>query len=157
VAHPPRLLPLIGGAGAVGACLRWTVLSVSGLSHTAGPTDPEKPSAIAGSGLTGRTMVALLVLNVVGSLIAGGASEAARQGWWSARRTSAVVVGFCGGLTTFSTVTVEVARRLTDGGATGAVSYLLVSIGTAVAAVLFGRMLAGRWYSRSGRPFGVAP
>jgi fluoride exporter len=143
VAHPPRLLPLVGAAGAIGASLRLAVLGAGGLSD-------------AGSSvLAPRTMVALLVLNVTGSLVAGGAIEAARRGRWPARRTEAVVVGFCGGLTTFSTVTVEVARRLTEGGSGPALAYLLVSVGASVAAVLAGRWAVSRWTTRADGPTGV--
>jgi fluoride ion exporter CrcB/FEX len=146
VAHRPGALPLIGLAGAAGAAVRWAVLEAGGLSaNTGAPLDALGRPA----GLAGATLVALLAINVLGSAVAGGAIEAARRGRWTAHRTSAVVIGFCGGLTTFSTVTVEVARGITGQRALGAMAYLLASLAVSVVAVLAGRRVIG-WRLGSG-------
>lgn len=114
--HP---LLLVGAGGAAGSLLRHGVISL--------PVDPS---------------IAVLVLNVVGSLALGsitawlqhaasplhGVAGRARDHW-----SALLGLGLCGGLTTFSTHMVDVAQRLDDASAGTAVVSL---IGTAVLAVL---------------------
>lgn len=105
----------MGVGGAAGAATRWAVV------ESIGPHD----------GFPWWT----LLVNVVGCLGAGrllGASERARLG---------LGIGFCGGLTTFSTFAVEAAVML-DSGETGrAAAYVAASVAGGVLAVAIGR----RW------------
>ncbi len=91
----------------------------------------------------GRTWLWVMVgvLNVAGCAAVGAALAAADRWSWSPTTRSAAVVGVCGGLTTFSTVAVEVALALDDGVgmAAAAVGWALLSLGLGVAAVAAGR------------------
>ena len=119
-----RRLVLIAAGGAVGATLRWTVLQLS----------------------EGSFRPALLAVNVVGCAVLGAA--VAREGPIGTSRHrwlhDALAVGFCGGLTTFSTLAVEVAELGRDGRAGFAAWYLGASVVLGIAAVLFGAAFAGR-------------
>lgn len=97
---------VIACGGAVGASTRWTVLEFA----TVSPTWP------------------VFVLNVTGSFVLGVvvAEEWRNQRGHTLMRDFAGI-GFCGGLTTFSTLAVEAATLLRDGKAVFAIGYLLVS------------------------------
>ncbi len=86
----------------------------------------------------------ILVVNVVGSAMLGAlVAHRSRRGAHSPqdRWTALVGIGFCGGLTTFSTHVVEVAGRIADGGwADGAVSLGVTSV-LCVAAAMAGHRL----------------
>ncbi len=108
----PRGLALLAVGGAAGATVRWAVVTLAG-------TDGSFPWWT-------------LLVNVVGCLLLGlllGASERTRL---------ALGVGFCGGLTTFSTFTVEVATLLDGGSVATAVAYVVVSAVLGTAAVGIG-------------------
>lgn len=87
----------------------------------------------------------MLVVNVVGSFVLGMllGREAER-----ARARVALhdfgAIGFCGGLTTFSTFAVEVVDLVGRGMAATAALYGVASVLGAVAAVLAGAGLVGR-------------
>lgn len=94
-----------------------------------------------------RTPWGVLVVNAVGSALAGallGAADAASLGH---DVTRVLLGGFAGGLTTFSTFTVETVERLRDGrGRTALVSIaanLALGCGLAVAAFAITATLAG--------------
>lgn len=108
----------IAGGGAAGAGLRWAVVT---------SVDP------------GRFPWPVFVLNVVGSVLLGAllAEEHRRP---SARLLlhDAGAIGFCGGLTTFSTFSVEVVGLLRDGHALMGTAYAGGSVAAAIAGVLAG-------------------
>lgn len=115
---PGRLAAVaLGGVG--GAILRWVVLT----------------SAPAAAGLPWAT----LSVNVAGSLVLG---VALAEEWDHPRAHvllhDVVGIGFCGGLTTFSTLAFEVAR-FTDAGRFGlALGYALLSVGATLLAAATG-------------------
>jgi CrcB protein len=81
----------------------------------------------------------VLLINVAGSLALGAllAEE------WGHPRARLLLhdfggIGFCGGLTTFSTFAVEVVDLLRDGATGQAALYLALSVGLAVAGVVAG-------------------
>jgi CrcB protein len=117
-----RLAVAVGGV--IGAAFRLGLLELLGYS---------------GTGL----LIAIGVANVVGSAGVGATVEAARRWHWSPTVRTTLVVGVCGGLTTFSTVSLEVARSLHDNPTTGTVVpvvvYAAVSVVVCVAAVWAGR------------------
>ena len=129
-AHP---LALVGLGGASGSLARHGVVST--------PLDPS---------------VAVFILNVIGSLALGaptawlqhsnspfhGTSGEARVHW-----LSLLGLGFCGGLTTFSTHMVDVAQRLDSSSTTSALISLLATAGVATAA-------AGAGYEAARRAIG---
>ncbi|OWY61114.1 hypothetical protein B7486_65520 [cyanobacterium TDX16] len=119
-----RRVLLVACGGAVGATLRWAVLHLG----------------------EGSFRPALLAVNVAGCLVLGAA--VAREGPIGTSRHrwlhDALAVGFCGGLTTFSTLAIEVADLGRDGNAGFAAWYLGASVVLGLAAVMFGAAFAGR-------------
>ena len=108
MARPPLLLVAVGGT--MGAGLRWAVLEAT----------PEVVFPWP-----------VLVVNLVGCALFG-----ALLGLEAPRSTRLLVgTGLCGGLTTFSTFTVEVAQLLRADDAPTAVAYIVASVigGLAVA------------------------
>ena len=111
--------------GACGAALRWAVLAIWPI----------------GDGVAWS----LLGLNVAGSFLLGATLA---QQWQHPRQRlllhDLVGVGFCGGLTTMSTFSVEVAELLQRADYTAAGLYTAVSVVAALIAVAFGAAAAGR-------------
>jgi CrcB protein len=109
--------------GALGAALRWAVLALA---------DPA----------TGFPWP-VFTLNVLGSLLLGLAlargHRRAGHLWWR----DGVGIGFCGGLTTFSTFAVEAATFVRDGRSALAVAYVTASVAAALAAVTLGALIGG--------------
>jgi CrcB protein len=93
---------LVAVGGAAGASVRWGVIEVASVE--------------------GRFPWATLVVNVVGCGVLG----------LVARRDRSVAmvlgVGVCGGLTTFSTLAIEIATLLNNGDAVLAVAYVAASL-----------------------------
>ena len=102
------------GAGALGALLRYAASRVAARSATTSPW----PWPV-------------LVVNVVGSLVAGAAfhSDAALV----------VVTGFCGGLTTFSTFSVETIQLVAERRTRAAAASVALNLALGLAAA------AGGW------------
>jgi len=104
--------------GALGASVRWAVVTA------AAPTSFPWP---------------VLVLNIAGSVLLGIAM--AEEWSHPAARLAlhdAGGIGFCGGLTTFSTFAVEVVDLARDDRATTAAVYLVASVVGAIAGVVVG-------------------
>ncbi len=110
---------VVAAGGAAGATGRWALIDVIG--STDWPW-------------------ALLLINVAGSFVLGlvlvGGSDPRRE----LVRLSAGV-GFCGGLTTFSTFAVAAVRLLDDGRSASAVSFVLCSVVLGAAALVAGMRL----------------
>lgn len=126
-----RRLTAVAIGGVLGASLRWAVISS------------------ADTGLTAPIPWPVLAINVVGSVLLGMALAAERS--HPDRRLvlhDGVGIGFCGGLTTFSTFSVEVAERLGDGRALAGVVYATVSVAAAIAGVVAGAALVGQRRAR---------
>lgn len=99
----PHLLALVALGGAIGAGIRWAVIEVA-------PSTPFPWPVL---------LVNLVGCALLGALVGHGVSYRARLLFGT---------GLCGGLTTFSTFTVEVARLLSDNRAGIAASYLVASV-----------------------------
>jgi CrcB protein len=78
---------------------------------------------------------AVLIVNVVGSLIGGVVLGLSQAGVWSADVRLIVLSGFCGGLTTFSTFSVETIQLTLEGRMRAAIvsvaANLVLGIGAA--------------------------
>ena len=115
----------VAAGGVLGATLRWAVFD-----HVT---------------VGGRFPWATLALNVAGSLVLGIA-----LGLQHSRDEHHVLlrdllgIGFCGGLTTFSTFAVEVAVLMRSSDAAMAATYATTSVLVALSALLVGAALAGR-------------
>lgn len=83
-----------------------------------------------------------LIVNVVGCLVLGFVSTLALENRVSETVRLAVVVGFCGAFTTFSTFELEVFNTLLEGRIWVAVLYVVSSLLLGFLAVFLGRMLA---------------
>lgn len=113
-------------AGAVMAVLRFAISSAAA----------RRRSTSAATGFP----VAVLAVNIVGSLIAGLAAGGAAVGLLPAEAETVALVGVAGGLTTFSTLNVETlqllaARRIRTAFASVGTNYLA---GVAAAAAGYG-------------------
>jgi len=114
-----RRLVALSAGGVAGASLRWAAV-------TAAPPGGGFPWSV-------------FVVNVVGSAVLGAAlaedwRHPARRRFWH----DAVGVGFCGGLTTFSTFAVELAAFLDAGRSGLAATYLGAAVVAGVGAALAG-------------------
>lgn len=99
---------------------------------------------------TGRFPWATFTVNIVGAFVLGLAATALVDPWrptWILRPF--VAVGFCGGLTTFSTWMVESVLLVRDGDAGLAVAYLAVSLVLGFVAVVAGVLVARATLHRS--------
>ena len=111
-------------AGAIGAVIRYALSRAF----------PVRPGPLPGG---------ILIVNVVGSGVAGALIGLAERAALSADLRVVLVTGFCGGLTTFSTWCVETIE-LADGGRWRAailnvVVTLVLGLGAAVGAYLLAR------------------
>jgi fluoride exporter len=97
---------------------------------------------------------ATFTVNIVGSFVLGFAATALVETWRPSRILRPfVAVGFCGGLTTFSTWMVESVLLVRDDQAGLAVVYLVVSLAVGVLAVSVGMLLARAAMHRTIPPF----
>ena len=120
----------VAAGGFVGGLVRYLV----GLAW---PTPPASvPWAIVAVNTAGSFILALLVVLVLEVLPP------------TTYLRPAVGTGFCGALTTFSSVTVAVDRLVAGGAAAVALLYLLVSLVAGIAAVALGVLVGRRIGSR---------
>jgi CrcB protein len=98
---------------------------------------------------SGRFPWATFVANLIGSFVLGVAvvTLTETRPWGRVPRVL-VTVGFCGGLTTFSTWMVESVLLTRDGDGGVAVLYLVTSLVAGLGAVAFGVSLARRVVGR---------
>lgn len=82
---------------------------------------------------------AVLVVNVVGSAIGGAVLGLAQAGAVSGELRLVLLTGFCGGLTTFSTLGVETIQLVIDGRVRDALVSVAANVGAGLAAA------AGAW------------
>jgi CrcB protein len=106
-------------AGAVGA----------GLRYLAARAFAERPT---------RLPWAVLLVNVAGSALGGLAFGLADAGLWGAEARLIVLSGFCGGLTTFSTLSVETIQLVLDGRARIAAASVAANLALGVGAAALG-------------------
>lgn len=109
-------------AGGAGALVRWVVTQAFARRQR-------------------RLPWAVLVVNVAGSLLAGvllGAASTADPAW-----AFVLVSGFCGGLTTFSTFSVETVQLVLAGRGRAAVASVVLNVVLGVGACAVGYVVAG--------------
>ena len=95
--------------------------------------------------LAGRSRLpgAVLIVNVVGSLIGGVVLGLAQSGTIGADARLVVLGGFAGGLTTFSTFSVETVQLAVAGRWRTAVGSVLANLVLGIAAAVAGYVLTG--------------
>lgn len=114
----PLLILAVAVGGALGAVVRQlTSLSLAG---------------------RGRIPWGVLVVNVVGSFIAGLALGLPLDPAWQL----IILSGFCGGLTTFSTLSVETLQLILDGKRRAAAASVALNLALGIPAVAAGLGLA---------------
>lgn len=84
-----------------------------------------------------------LTVNVIGSFVLGVVLGGAAAGGVPDAVVQAVGIGFCGGLTTYSTFSYETVRLAESGSARYAVANVLVSLAGGLLAALLGVTVAG--------------
>ncbi|RZT60880.1 camphor resistance protein CrcB [Microcella alkaliphila] len=115
----PGLVLAVAAGGALGAVLRYlTTVALAGREQPPGP---------------------VVLVNIVGSLVSGVAIGAIED----PVVLLVVVTGFCGGLTTFSTLSVETVQLVMDGRAKRAAGGMLVNLVAGTLAVALGAVLGG--------------
>ncbi len=96
-------------------------------------------TALADGWAPGTLPWATLVANVAGCLLLGAALVRTAPG---TRARGLLAPGLCGGLTTFSTLQVELVELFRDGDTALALAYAALSLGLGVTAIGLGRRLA---------------
>lgn len=80
-----------------------------------------------------------LLINIVGSFLIGAFAESFALRWDAGQTTRVfLVVGICGGYTTFSTFSLDVVTLINRGEALVAGAYILASVGLGIAALYAG-------------------
>lgn len=113
---PRELGPIVLG-GAAGASIRWVLIELLPV---------------------GRPFWGLLVVNGLGCLLIGWLRGGGRE---PLPARPSLAIGFCGGLTTFSTVSVEAALLLDQGRDELMAGYLAACLVTGLGLVVLGRRL----------------
>jgi CrcB protein len=123
----------VAGAGAIGALLRYGV----SLAFATADTRHRPPKHLT-------FPRAVLVVNVVGSAVSGGLLAVSEQTGVSADLLLVLVTGLCGGLTTFSTWSVETMQLVIEGRMRAALAsvWLNLVLGLAAAALCYFAVLA---------------
>ncbi len=115
----PRHPVLIAAGGAVGVLVRWGVLD---LMHA-------------------QTILAILGLNIVGSVLIG---LLAGRGLQDQPAWTLGALGFCGGLTTFSTFALDTASYLDNGNVSSAFGLIIATVALATIAAGVGYRVGQR-------------
>jgi CrcB protein len=118
----PLVVAAVLVAGAVGAVLRYALSRAF----------PVRPGHLPGG---------ILIVNVVGSGIAGAVIGLAERAAVGDDLRLILVTGFCGGLTTFSTWTVETVELLDGGRWRAAVLNVLVTVTVGLGAAMTAYLL----------------
>ena len=126
LSEPARRLLLIAVGGALGTLARYELAQAMVVSATGFPW-------------------ATFAANIAGSFLLGAILTVVAERWPPTRYMRPfAAIGFCGGFTTFSTLTVEAVRRTQLGDPQVAIVYLLVSLAAGVMAVGLGVLVARR-------------
>lgn len=120
----PLVVAAVLGAGAVGAVLRYALSRAF----------PVRPGHLPGG---------ILIVNVMGSALAGALIGLAERAALDADLRLVLVTGFCGGLTTFSTWSVETIELFDGGRWRAAILNVVVTLALGIAATV-GMYLAFR-------------
>ena len=119
----PLLVVAVLGAGALGALTRYA-------------------AGLAAARTRNRLSWAVLAVNSVGSLIAGVAVGLAGAGVLPADLELVIVTGFAGGLTTFSTLSVETVQLAIEGRWRAAAASVGANLALGIAVAALGWVLA---------------
>jgi fluoride exporter len=85
-----------------------------------------------------------LLINLIGSFLIGAFAESFALRWDTSQSTRAfLIVGICGGYTTFSTFSLDIVTLINRGEALAAGGYVMVSVALGLAA-LYGGLQAMR-------------
>jgi CrcB protein len=90
-----------------------------------------------------RFPIGTLAVNTLGCLVAGVVAGLAARGVTDARLVVIALVGFCGSLTTFSTLAYDLERALREKRVGVAIANLLLSVGLGLGAAWVGLRMGG--------------
>lgn len=113
----PLVVAAVLGAGAVGAVLRYALSRAF----------PVRPGHLPGG---------ILIVNVMGSALAGALIGMAERATLDADLRLVLVTGFCGGLTTFSTWSVETIELFDGGRWRAAILNVVVTLALGIVAAV---------------------
>jgi CrcB protein len=127
------------GGRSIEPTIRLLAIAVGGSLGTLARYEMDQWLVVSGLGFPWATFT----VNVLGSFLLGALVTLVTERWPPTRYVRPfAVIGFCGGFTTFSTLTVELMRRV-EGGRVGlAAVYLGASLVAGVAAAGAGVLLA---------------
>jgi fluoride exporter len=144
---PPRLDS--SGGRSIEPTIRLLAIAVGGSLGTLARYEMGRWLVVSGLGFPWSTFT----VNVVGSFLLGALITLVTERWPPTRYVRPfAAIGFCGGFTTFSTLTVEVMRRAESGRVGLAAVYLGASLVAGVAAAGAGVLLARGRKVRDPRP-----
>lgn len=118
----PILIVAVLLAGSLGALLRYWSTRMVNADHFPTP---------------------VLLVNVAGSLLAGVLLQLANAGVLPSGFLVILVTGFCGGLTTFSTLSVETIQLIRDGRPVIAAASIVTNLVLGIGAATLGFLAAG--------------
>ena len=121
----PLVMAMVLVAGGIGAVLRYCATLLFPYSST-----------------SNRIPLGVFLVNAVGSLAAGFLLGLAAQAGISAEWKLIFVTGLCGGLTTFSTLSVDTIQLVEHGRVQTAVASIAANLTVGVALAALGYMLA---------------
>lgn len=121
----PLIIALVLVAGGIGAVLRYCATLIFPYSAT-----------------SGRIPLGVLLVNAVGSFAAGFLIGLATHAGISDEWSLILVTGLCGGLTTFSTLSVDTMRLVEHGRVPTALATVAANLVVGVALAALGYMLA---------------
>jgi fluoride exporter len=141
------------GSSAPEAPLRLAAIAVGGALGTLARYGVERAVVGSAAGFPWATFA----VNVSGSFLLGLIMTLVVERWPPTRFVRPfAAIGFCGGFTTFSTVTVETAQRAQHGHIALAVGYVVATLVAGFVAAVLGRVVA-RGHLRPTTPTGVLP
>ena len=121
---------------------RWDLIAAVGLGGTLGTLGRYELSVALPSPRGGFPW-AIFAVNVVGALILGAVTTLVLERWPPTRYVRPLVgIGFCGGLTTFSTWMVDATQLVDNHHVMTAVGYLVGTLVAGLAALYVGAMCA---------------
>lgn len=128
-------------------CMGWSMISVLwvALGGALGSVARYGISLMMGQWAAGHSWIGTLLVNILGCFLIALLMVVAQERYSeSPFFTPLLMVGFCGGFTTFSTFTLDIYKLYTSGAVALAALYLFLSLALSALALLAGLCVGGR-------------